>query len=217
MNAAVIVDPSVRRVIASETDQVYTSSSPRNMTGKETMPFKGRVESNQCQSIDRVTDDASSEICLNGIPEKLNGSLSTVACLNPWQWSVQPDDSEKCSQWHPLRHASIVAIESSSARDRLLFPNSAESFFPDHAQPSNADDSPAKKQKTSNHSPDVSSLQPIFFKCSPRALTSKAFSLYTLESITQVQNDNKEEAHSMERPYLCTGYDIFLVWEPCTM
>uniref|UniRef100_A0A1J3GIR4 Uncharacterized protein n=1 Tax=Noccaea caerulescens TaxID=107243 RepID=A0A1J3GIR4_NOCCA len=171
VNAAVIVDPSVRRIIASETDQVYPSS-------EETMLFKETGESNHCQSIDRVTS-ARSEICLSGILEKLNGSLSAVACLNPWQWSLQPHDSEKCSQWHPLRHASIVAIESSSARDRFLFPNSSESFCPDHDQPSNAADSPAKKQKTSNHSPET----------------------------PDVQNDSKEEAHS--RWQLFPGHKLF--------
>ncbi|KAL1212494.1 tRNA-specific adenosine deaminase TAD3 [Cardamine amara subsp. amara] len=183
VNAAVIVDPSVRRIIASETDQVYASSAPRDMT----MPFKETEESIYCPSIDRVTN-ASSEICLNGILEKQNGPLSAVACLNPWQWILQPYETENCSQWHPLRHASMVAIESSSARDRNLFPNSSESFGPDHFQPSDTD-SPAKKQKTSSQSADV-------------------------------QKDSKEETlrdPSMERPYLCTGYDIFLLWEPCTM
>ncbi|KAL0701450.1 hypothetical protein Bca4012_057572 [Brassica carinata] len=185
VNAAVIVDPSARKIIASETDQVYPSSASGDMTTAETMSLKERGESNHCQSIDRVTN-VSSELCLNGILEKLDGSLSTVACLNPWQWSLQSDVSE--SQWHPLRHASIVAVESSSARDRYLFPNSTDSFIPDHSQPSDAD-CPAKKQKTNNHSQDV-------------------------------PNDNKEGAlrdPSIEKPYLCTGYDIFLVWEPCTM
>ncbi|KAJ0241127.1 Cytidine and deoxycytidylate deaminase domain-containing protein [Hirschfeldia incana] len=178
VNAAVIVDPSLRRIIASETDQVYPSSAPHDMTSAETI-------SNHCQSIDRMSN-VSSEIWLNGILEKLNGSLSTVACLNPWQWSLQPHDIE--SQWHPLRHASMVAIESSSARDRNLFPNSTDSYIPDHSQLSDAN-CPAKKQKTNSHSPEV-------------------------------QNENKEEAlrdPSIEKPYLCTGYDIFLVCEPCTM
>ncbi|KAF8052113.1 hypothetical protein N665_1606s0009 [Sinapis alba] len=187
VNAAVIVDPSVRRIIASETDQVYTSSAPCGMTTTETIPFNGTGESNHRQCIDRVIN-GSSEICLNGVLEKLNGSSSAVACLNPWQWSLQPHDADKFSQWHPLRHASIVAIESSAARDRYLFPNSSESFAVDRSQPSNAD-SPAKKQKTSSNNPDV-------------------------------RNDSREAAlrvPSMEKPYLCTGYDIFLLWEPCSM
>ncbi|KAF3524770.1 hypothetical protein F2Q69_00051388 [Brassica cretica] len=180
VNAAVLVDPSVRQIIASETDQVYPSSAPRDMASAKAVPLKERVESNHCHSIDRVTN-ASSEICLNGILDKLNSSLSTVACLNPWQWSVQSHDSE--SQWHPLRHASVVAIESSAARYRYLFPNPT-----DNSQPSNAD-CPAKRQKTNSHNPEV-------------------------------QNNKKEEAlrdPSIEKPYLCTGYDIFLLWEPCTI
>ncbi|XP_024012079.1 probable inactive tRNA-specific adenosine deaminase-like protein 3 isoform X2 [Eutrema salsugineum] len=168
VNAAVIVDPSVRRIIASETDQVYPSSTPRDMTTTETSPFNETGD-------DRVTN-ASSQIFLNGIIEKLNGSLSDVACLNPWQWCLQPHETEKCSQWHPLRHASIVAIESSSARDRYLFPNSAESVSPDHVLPSDAD-IPAKKQKTSSHSPNVQK------NCSEEAPRDPP----------------------MERPYLCTG------------
>ncbi|XP_010427959.1 PREDICTED: probable inactive tRNA-specific adenosine deaminase-like protein 3 [Camelina sativa] len=169
VNAAVIVDPSVRRIIASETDQVYASSGDNTST--ETSPFK-----------------ETGDICLNDTLEKQNGSLSAVACLNPWNWSLQPHDTEKCSLWHPLRHASMVSIESSSARDRHLFPNSSEIFGQDHVHPSNMD-SPAKKQKTSSQSPHV-------------------------------QIDSREETlrdPSMERPYLCTGYDIFLLLEPCTM
>lgn len=150
-----IVDPSVRQIIASGTDRVYPSSAPYDMTTTETIPFNGTGESTHCHSINREAS-ASSEICLNGVLEKMNASSSTVACLNPWQWSLQPHDAEKCSQWHPLRHASMVAIESSAARDRYMFPNSSESFGIDHPQSSNTD-SPAKKQKTSSNIPDVSS------------------------------------------------------------
>jgi len=51
---------------------------------------------------------------------------------------------------HPLRHAAIVAIESSAARDRRLFPNnesSREKYLElDHESPSTS--SPLKRQKT---------------------------------------------------------------------
>ena len=52
---------------------------------------------------------------------------------------------------HPLRHAAIVAIEYSAAKDRHLFPDSGHtggsSTQMDHMQ-SSSTGSPAKRQKT---------------------------------------------------------------------
>lgn len=58
-------------------------------------------------------------------------SLRGVACLNPRGWIEQrPYDQRlvNCGSnfsWHPLRHATLVAIENAAARDRKLFPNIA--------------------------------------------------------------------------------------------
>lgn len=46
-----------------------------------------------------------------------------VACLHPWRWPEQQSHMQSLSKWHPLRHAAMVAIESSAARDRRLFPS----------------------------------------------------------------------------------------------
>lgn len=44
---------------------------------------------------------------------------------------------------------------------------------------------------------------------------------FGIDMAFQVEDDDKLNGHSSNqlsaRPYLCTGYDIYLVWEPCTM
>ncbi|KAK4772100.1 hypothetical protein SAY86_013875 [Trapa natans] len=98
--------------------------------------------------------------------------------------------ADKCSysSWHPLHHAAMVAIESSAERDLQLFPS------------------------TSNGEDKASDLDHALYSAGFPAKRQKT---------KAVEDEEKQFACpvecKLEKPYLCTGYDIFLVWEPCVM
>lgn len=179
VNAAVIVDPSTNQVIGRACDQVHSCSCSINheVTTSASLAYRTQNHDNM------LLNSSATE------PELL---YHGVSCLNPWQWSNQNSCGSSCS-WHPLRHAAIVAIEHSAARDRRLFPGVG------HA----ADD----LAETDLLQPDLTS---------PSSKKQKTKSMH-------VKDDEELSSHSngchpeLARPYLCTGYDIYLVWEPCAM
>ncbi|CAK8579525.1 unnamed protein product [Lathyrus sativus] len=196
VNAAVIVDPSAKQIISTASDQVFTWNTCKD------------------DSCDRKPDLFSSHPVSNSLdPQKpmhlrsscnhLKQSYTGVACLYPGQWTEQQSHSQSSYYCHPLRHAAIVAIESSAARDRHLFPNdegSKEKYLElDLENPCTS--SPSKRQKT------VCATVEDNDKLNAHSQTSN-----------QIEENDKLNPNLLpERPYLCTGYDIYLAWEPCTM
>lgn len=146
VNAAVIVDPSVKQVIASACDQVCSCSF--SMTNS----MESCSKNHEGLSIHPGSNGVVGSIALpsNGSDNENKGSYAGVSCLNPWQWAHQKSHSNSCN-WHPLRHAAMVAIESSAAQDRRLYPNvrhEGDNSIPVDGIQSSSTGVPAKRQKT---------------------------------------------------------------------
>ncbi|XP_057531506.1 tRNA-specific adenosine deaminase TAD3 isoform X2 [Amaranthus tricolor] len=138
-----------------------------------------------------VANQSSLNFNLNGSPCDLETSRNRVSCINPWQWSQQHSSSPMSCSWNPLRHAAMVAIEYSASRDRHLYPTVEKADEKCCQFDLDADlvaRSPVKRQK---------------------------------KTLSDIKNDDYVPANGFpsesERPYLCTGYDIYLAWEPCAM
>uniref|UniRef100_A0A7N0UCA0 CMP/dCMP-type deaminase domain-containing protein n=1 Tax=Kalanchoe fedtschenkoi TaxID=63787 RepID=A0A7N0UCA0_KALFE len=185
-NAAVIVDPSVKQVIASACDDVFYGQTLTEKTNSHNSCHE-QISHHHIDLNGAATQTAP---CSNGKPNELKHHYGSVSCLHPWQWSKQQAYTNSC-YWHPLRHAAIAAIEYSAARDRQLYPGPAQDIdgFSEMEQvQSSLEDSPLKRQKTAKDKDDA-----------------------------RHEEDDNDRTLKLPRPYLCTGYDIYLVWEPCVM
>lgn len=149
VNAAVIVDPSVKQIIASACDHHISSKNASTSDANGEIDFEKRLESIGSH-LDSNGATIHGTLPSSASLKTLKQSCFDVSCLYPWRWVDQQSQysSNSCCR-HPLRHAAIAAIESSAARDRRLFPT-AETFvdksvgMEDIGSPCNL----AKRQKT---------------------------------------------------------------------
>ncbi|KAK1323055.1 hypothetical protein QJS10_CPA02g01171 [Acorus calamus] len=150
VNVAIIMDPVTQQIIASGTDQTCSLLADGKQSNWELTHCSRQAEiSFEFNNALGCSGDLLPEGSCSESIENI-GSYNHVSCLNPWSWMEQKVhaqnsimvDSGSTTKWHPLRHATLVAIENAASRDRRLYPVEQLETLTARV--------PAKRQKTQN-------------------------------------------------------------------
>ncbi|XP_042477619.1 tRNA-specific adenosine deaminase TAD3-like [Macadamia integrifolia] len=181
VNAAIIVDPSVRQVIANACDQTCGWDNP---PGK----CVGDFTAHEPDSNGAAISEPSFSDCI-GDDNGHRLSYTGVSCLYPRRWTEHRPCAGSPRYLHPLRHAALVAIEYAAERDRRLFPGSHSESRPiqEDDMQSSSMRLPAKRQKTDTAEDDSDMVLKICANNSPseavRPYLCTGFDIYLTDSI----------------------------------
>lgn len=210
-NGAVIVDPSIREIISCGHDQTGSWQVACNNClikeaelNNENQP-KGTASApshdREIQSKGMGFKDAK---CIKDRETDFKNEKCTKDKEVNLEVNVSPEILAKGGRtyrWHPLRHAVIVAIEMAAERDKELFPDQGSLPNRDRLEldllPSTMGIS-VKRQKTTIYKKGMDGID---------------------EEDNGMSTEYKVpfEAKDLSRPYLCTGYDVYVTGEPCAM
>uniref|UniRef100_A0A1D1XVS7 tRNA-specific adenosine deaminase-like protein 3 n=1 Tax=Anthurium amnicola TaxID=1678845 RepID=A0A1D1XVS7_9ARAE len=128
VNAALIVDPSSRELVAWAIDQTSSELSTNNIMEGSSCTRDAELLSFSESDENDVEYYQTLFHLYNS--QEFSQSCVGVSCLFPRRWLEQKHHNEETTvnqgskhSWHPLRHAAMVAIEKAADRDRQLFPN----------------------------------------------------------------------------------------------
>ncbi|EOY20263.1 Uncharacterized protein TCM_045619 isoform 2 [Theobroma cacao] len=98
-NPTIIVDPSVKLIIASACDEVCSWHMQTDKAKTETCCFKQLETFTSHADANRIARDIT--MVSNGSINNLQQCYTAVSCLKPRQWAQQPLHTSPC-YWHPL-------------------------------------------------------------------------------------------------------------------
>ncbi|XP_057818371.2 tRNA-specific adenosine deaminase TAD3 isoform X2 [Cryptomeria japonica] len=187
-NGAVIVDPSLREIIACGHDQTgsWQVSHNKCLTQECDSNIENKLEgtvSLPCHNVEIQSEHVGVKDAEHERDENINLKASDSL-----------DVFAKDGEWHPLKHAVLVAIEMAAKRDNELFPD--QRFLP---------------YKDGSKS-DLSG-----FSIKRQKMTMCKENTDGAQDIPSIEYKLPFASEDIPRPYLCTGFDVYVTREPCAM
>ncbi|DBA68567.1 TPA: hypothetical protein ACH3X2_14320 [Trebouxia sp. C0005] len=162
--------------------------------------------------------------------EAAGGVCNAAVIVNPVSGKTIAEGQDGTKQ-HPLRHAIMAAIDAAAARDRRLWPSTGtdtretsaalsaahKPSLPSHSIASDNDatesDLPAKRRRTSA----AGSFHETSQEEQRLSVGTQPISPGLSPLSSSLQHNPVSSTNHPLKSYLCTGFDCYVVQEPCAM